>query len=54
MFHVLNCRRAQRALDQGRTGGSDMSGDSVGAALFFVGMTALLIWLLVSFIRSTK
>lgn len=31
-----------------------MSGDSVGAALFFVGMTVLLIWLVVSFIRSTK
>lgn len=45
---------AARAVDQGRTGGSDMNGDSVRAALFFVGMTVLLIWLVVSFIRSTK
>jgi hypothetical protein len=44
---------AARALGQGRTGGSDMSGD-VEAVLFFVGMIVLLIWLVVSFIRSTK
>jgi hypothetical protein len=46
MFYVLKCRR-RGGPGPGRTGGSDMNGDSAGAALFFVGMTVLLIWLVV-------
>jgi len=31
-----------------------MSGEDAGAVLFFVSMTALVIWLVVSLIRATK